>query len=67
MPSPNLKPCPFCGEKAHLYEWHGDFRSIYIVRCDTPRCIGNHTVSWTHRSEAVAAWNRRAENRKETK
>lgn len=60
MPEPELKPCPFCGKNACLYEWHRDFRSIYIVRCDTPRCIGNHGVSWTHRSDAVAAWNRRA-------
>ena len=51
---PKLKPCPFCGGKAHLR----DGSSIYRVRCE--RCdatIARYT-SW----DAVRDWNLRLES-----
>ena len=54
-----LKPCPFCGGKAHTfhnYLWH--------VRCDGTG--GNYYCvmgfgAFVTEAEAIAAWNRRAE------
>lgn len=56
-----LKPCPFCGEKAILSTWKG----CYIVGCDTEMCFGNinHvTLIGVDKEFIVKQWNRRANN-----
>ena len=50
-----LKPCPFCGSEAELFESPG----VYFVECSNPKC--NYPNNWNTREEAVAAWNKRAE------
>ena len=76
MPSPTLRECPFCGgndieletsatERAGKWTWYDA-----MVACHSCRCKTGHFAE-TSKSDAVdlavAAWNRRAENRKETK
>ena len=51
-----LKPCPFCGSKAT--EWVDDDYSNYWVQCTN--CFAQSDEFFT-KSEAVAAWNARAE------
>lgn len=67
MPSPELKPCPFCGSsnvEANAYT--DDWDAICDVRCRNCKALMSRTFynsSDCHevRKEAVAAWNRRAE------
>ena len=47
-----LKPCPFCGGTAILYD-----AGIPYVRCDT---CGTQTTAYQTPDEAIAAWNRRS-------
>ena len=49
-----LKPCPFCGEKARLHTIH---THAYYVQCDNVSC---GIVTWIHTTEeeAVEAWNK---------
>lgn len=56
-----LKPCPFCGGKAHLRK----AGSLYFAMCKA--AAGNCPVKpWVgrfgNRSEAITAWNWRAEH-----
>lgn len=64
MPN-ELKPCPFCGSKAHIYQkgvkneyWH-DFNYKYIAMCN--KCKA-HVGEYLHRDTAIKAWNRRVGN-----
>ena len=54
-----LRKCPFCGGEATLQ--HG---FTYLIGCDTRGCIGYRPYSldrdYETAYEAVAAWNRRA-------
>lgn len=50
--SNELKPCPFCGGEAILIKGY-----FCWVRCDY---CGAETVAETSTTEAIAAWNRRA-------
>ena len=54
MATDNLKPCPFCSGKAHLYkvDYHG-----YKVVC--MQCL-IQTGKFEFAENAVARWNRRA-------
>ena len=58
-----LKPCPFCGEEAHITFSNDNHRRPY-VECDTLHCAGNKTYQWHYKTieEAVEAWNRRSGN-----
>ena len=51
-----LKPCPFCGGLAKASSASGA-ESVSQVQCN--RC-GAATNCFMYRSEAIAAWNRRA-------
>ena len=63
-----LKPCPFCGSKAEIYERPCSFSRYsinakpgYIPRCLNNQCIGRTTKAFRTRQEAETAWNMRAE------
>ncbi len=65
--SPKLKPCPFCGCRPRVSPPGWGVYGYYVM-CEASRCrVNPMTVSFRTRAEAVAAWNRRAGNRKETK
>lgn len=57
----SLKPCPFCGEHAHMKELetaHGS--TLYGVSCPTEGCLGFAMETYFDTpDEAVKAWNRR--------
>jgi len=59
----DLKPCPFCGGNAKLMTYHyqtlGDMLYVTCLSC------GNETTGKLTAGEAIAAWNRRVDNRKE--
>lgn len=55
--SEELKPCPFCGEKAELYEQkHREHPSTYYVRCKG-FCV--RQIDYKDKNRAIIAWNRR--------
>lgn len=60
MTQPDMKPCPMCGGKAHLYkvDYHG-----YKVVC--VQCL-IQTGKYEHPDNAVARWNRRFNEREQT-
>jgi hypothetical protein len=54
-----LKPCPFCGEKARTIPLIGNNTS-FGVECSNEDCPANHiNQTWYTLSDAVSAWNRR--------
>lgn len=63
-----LKPCPFCGEIAHVMRLKQNVSPRYFVACGNgaERCIAaEHWVFgrfFATQEEAVEAWNRSAEN-----
>ena len=61
MPSPKLKPCPFCGAEAHLEVRGYDHKREYRVCCSAVYQCGGSQYWFDRMREAVAAWNRRAE------
>ena len=56
-----LKPCPFCGGPAELWQWR-EGRPAWIA------CVGECVVlvsrEYKTDDEAIAAWNRRTETAK---
>lgn len=59
MSKGELKPCPFCGNKALV--WRTDHRT-YIECCNYSTLTHQVCVSAETDKEAIEAWNRRAEN-----
>ncbi|WP_367882762.1 Lar family restriction alleviation protein [Cloacibacillus porcorum] len=51
---PELKPCPFCGSKAKLYQ---AYDGSYCVQCT--KCA-NRTLCRKTKETVIASWNRRA-------
>lgn len=51
-----LKPCPFCGGKAGVYQ---DYHGFYTVQCD--KC-GIGTLHKYDEIEVINDWNRRVNN-----
>ncbi len=49
--SEKLKPCPFCGSEAELFEAPG----VYFVECS--KCY--YPTSWDTKEEAITEWNTR--------
>ena len=65
MKSAKLKPCPFCGRRAHLlkqaYRYRQAVRDHYGAVCINTRCCGGRLeYFWLTERGAVRAWNRRA-------
>lgn len=50
-----LKACPFCGGKAHLF---GIGKTLW-VECESEDCVGTHIYRTPQ--QAIDVWNRRAE------
>ena len=62
-----LKPCPFCGGKAHLLEMKSTVKQRYIVTCNNADCIMSKlkspfVIKYLSIAEAKRKWNRRADN-----
>ena len=56
MKETELKPCPFCGGKAHIYQ---DCTGYYVAQCD--KC-GIGTLLCGDKRTAKRRWNRRSDN-----
>lgn len=62
-----LKPCPFCGKEPEVTTWEAaevsplSLENLTRIRCISINCINPSTVFRPH-SDAVAMWNRRADN-----
>lgn len=65
MENRELKPCPFCGGAAEIYETpHVPRGTDYTPRCKNPSCCGRLSKKWAERETAVIMWNRRTDNGK---
>ena len=53
-----LKPCPFCGGKAALFETTPPCRKLFWIEC---RKCGAEIHGEKIKEEAIAAWNKRKE------
>ena len=66
MPSPTLKPCPFCGGEAELFAGGDEYELWAKVECAECNASIVESSDYIDRDadalidEAVAAWNRRA-------
>ena len=52
-----IKPCPYCGEEAHVYS-NGE---VFAIGCKTEGCHGNVDNlpgGWTQADKALKLWNR---------
>jgi Lar family restriction alleviation protein len=54
-----LKPCPFCGGKASIFEVLGQRRPAYYAVCNDEEC-GAEVCGQLVREDAAKLWNRRA-------
>ena len=52
----DLKPCPFCGEVPIISYCDGEV----LIRCENVHCIYVSTEWCANEQQAIAAWNRRA-------
>lgn len=57
MTAPELKPCPFCGQRAETQEY-GTRTEVWAVWCVECR---SQMESLSTEAEAIAAWNTRAD------
>lgn len=58
-----LKPCPFCGEDAKVYEIPSIFRNspFFGILCGSDDCIAlTMSADYQTEQEAMKAWNKRA-------
>lgn len=60
MPSPKLKPCPFCGETPIIQEMETvDGGKLKAISCNNWACdIQPQTYFFSKLEKSVAAWNR---------
>lgn len=60
-----LKPCPFCGKHAYIGQRKRIAGDRFTALCSNSTCAASGATKYFYRrSEAVEAWNRRAENGK---
>lgn len=52
-----LKPCPFCGNKHIILNYHP-----IEAYCTKPYCHGNYSKPYPNIEEAIKAWNTRTPN-----
>lgn len=52
----NLKPCPFCGCNAELWQ---DYTGSWLVECG---CCGVRTLIKKNKNLVIRDWNRRVKN-----
>ena len=57
MNQPELKPCPFCGREAQI--WQGIEHSSYRVACKSQYECAAQVGPYDTEEEAVEAWNKR--------
>lgn len=57
-----LKPCPFCGGEANIYQMHF-WGTTYTCECSD---CGIETKPMDTEAEAIEAWNRRTETASDT-
>ena len=63
MTNEKLKPCPLCGGEAEQDDWRNNEHMFYgtgWIGCRKCRCFINYTGKDRGKEEAIAAWNRRA-------
>lgn len=53
-----LKPCPFCGGEAEIRKYVNGYNIWFCARCDS--CKITQTSTTQTEQQAIAAWNRRA-------
>ena len=56
MENKNLKPCPFCGCKADLWQ---DYTGFWLVECG---CCGVRTLIKNSKNLVIRDWNRRVKH-----
>lgn len=56
--SDELKPCPFCGGRANIYENKIDFAPKWSVGCGD--CPANLDVCEDEKADAARCWNTRS-------
>lgn len=67
MPSPNLKPCPFCGAEAEIANSGDEYElvcSVGCTQCSARVRVADDTVDRDFarlEADAVAEWNKRAD------
>ena len=54
-----LKPCPFCGGEAEMYQYRYNFRYHFKARCNNDCQIRPTTLDYSTEEEAAKVWNRR--------
>ena len=63
----SLKPCPFCGGKAEMFDNSRDFtadRKRYFIRCTELRCAMIIAFSGnTDKHETAKQWNKRTDRK----
>lgn len=62
--SDKLKPCPFCGKKAKIkrdYDFYSHEYSHYVICWNKLCSVSLYTKNYPTKSDAIAAWNARAE------
>ena len=52
-----LKPCPFCGGEAEVYENEYENITLFMVACKN---CGISTAGYDYEEDAIKDWNRRA-------
>jgi Lar family restriction alleviation protein len=58
MGNEELKPCPFCGEKAYII--HEESDGLWEIGCHNQKCkLIVYTRDIYDKKEAIAAWNKR--------